>query len=94
MGLYGAEKGQIKSCIHRDGKKLAGNSDSAIRDLLFCALLKNIYNCVHGNGASGDRTFACPPPDLDQYLYPVPDPVPNPTTYEERLNIVGDPLHA
>ena len=35
-----------------------------------------------------------PPPSLEEYLYIVPDPVPNPTTHEERLNIVGDPLHS
>ena len=91
---YGAEKSQFKACIHREGKKLAQDSDAPIRELLFCSLLKNIYNCIHGNGASGDRTFACPPPSLEKYLYVVPDPVANPTTYEQCLNIVGDPLHA
>ena len=89
---YGAEKSQFKACIHREGKKLAKDSDAPIRELLFCALLKNTYNCLHGNGASGDRTFACPPPSLEECLYVVPDPMPNPTTYEERLNTVNDPL--
>jgi hypothetical protein len=90
---FGAEKSQFKACADRDSKKLLKDCDSPLRELQFCGLLKNIYNCFNGNGATGDRTFACPPPDLDEYLYVVPDPIGNPQTYEERLNIVGDPLH-
>ena len=40
----------------------------SIELLRVCHLLTNIYNCCHGDMASGYRKFNCPPPTLEEYL--------------------------
>jgi hypothetical protein len=37
-------------------------------------LLTDCVTCFRGNVISGQRSFACPPPSLDEYLIPHPDP--------------------
>jgi hypothetical protein len=90
---YGAAKALFKGSNDRESKRLDNDSTLSLQELLVCGLLKNCHTCFNGNTASGFRTFNCDPPTLEQYLYPVPKPVPNPQNHDELQDIVGDPLY-
>jgi hypothetical protein len=86
-------KKNFRQTVNRESKQLMQTNDVPLLELECCTLLKNIHNCFNGCAAGAAHTFWCQPPSLDQYLYVPPPPVANPTTVEERLNIVGDPLY-
>ena len=90
---YGRLKDLFKESTRKDSKKLVTDTGAVANELLFEGLLKNIHCCFNGNGCSAVRTFNCASPSIDEYLYAIPDPVDNPSTIEEFLNIVDDPLY-
>ena len=90
---YGVMKTLFRESINRDSKKFVKDTEQIINELQFEGLLKNCYCCFNGNAGSATRSFNLLSPTIDQYLYEVPDPVPNPQSPQEYLNIVNDPLY-
>jgi hypothetical protein len=87
---YAAQKAQFQATINLDGK----DSESPMhQELLMCGLIKNIYNCYNGSTCStGFCTFAPPPPPtIDQYLCPVPEPIPHPKHWKNISTLLAIP---
>jgi len=84
---YAGMKSKFKLSIRRDNFRFKHDPEYALAEFRVLGLLKNIHACFNGTAANGSRTFAFPPPSIDDYLVPVADPVPNPVTQQEWCNL-------
>jgi hypothetical protein len=65
---YGLQSCVQRLCDTRSGSSYGLVHPYAIDQLQVCHLLINCYICFNGDQASGAKTFAYPPPSIDQYL--------------------------